>query len=95
MPRDRLGNFVPGARSDAGEAHLNVLAHLSDREVGLRLDQFSADTRSLIFPYRKQGGVLLSGRTRQAVFRNIRPTANELAGYAPSYAINRVLDESM
>jgi hypothetical protein len=29
------------------------------------------------------------------VFRLIRPTANELPGYAPSYAINRVLDESM
>ena len=71
------------------------VAHLSDKEVGLRLDQFSADTRPLIFPYRKQGGVLLSGRSRQVVFRNIRPTANELAGYAPSYAINRVLDESI
>jgi RNA ligase len=29
------------------------------------------------------------------VFRTIRPTANELPGYVPSYAINRVLDESM
>jgi RNA ligase len=70
------------------------VAHLSDKEVGLRLDQFPADIRSLIFTYRKQGGDLLSGRSRQMMFRLIRPTANELLGYVPSYAINRVLDES-
>jgi hypothetical protein len=28
------------------------------------------------------------------VFRLVRPTANELAGYVPSYAINRLQDES-
>jgi RNA ligase len=71
------------------------VAHLSDKDVGLRLDQFSADTRPLIFAYRKQNGDLLSGRARQVVFRSIRPTANELPGYVPSYAINRMLDESM
>jgi RNA ligase len=72
-----------------------AVAHLSDKDVGLRLGQFSPDIRSLIFPYRKQGGNLLSGRPRQLVFRTIRPTANELPGYVPSYAINRVLDESL
>jgi RNA ligase len=50
---------------------------------------------TLIFPYRKQGGDLLSGRSRQIGFRLIRPTGNELPGYVPSYAINRPLDESM
>jgi RNA ligase len=72
-----------------------AVAHLSDKDVGLRLNQFPAEVRSLIFPYRKQGGDLLSGRPRQLVFRSIRPNANELPGYVPSYAINRVLDESM
>jgi RNA ligase len=72
-----------------------AVAHLSDKDVGLRLGQFSPDVRPLIFPYRKQGGNLLSGRPRQLVFRTIRPTANELPGYVPSYAINRVLDESL
>jgi len=71
------------------------VTHLSDKDVGLRLAQFPADIRPLIFPYRKQSGDLLSGRARQMVFRLIRPTANELPGYLPSYAINRVLDESM
>ena len=41
------------------------VAHLSDKEVGLRLDQFPADIRSLIFPYRKQGGACYpAGRDR-------------------------------
>src|SRR5262249_51298298 len=70
------------------------VAHLSDKDVGLRLNEFPSDIRPLIFSYRKQGGDLLSGRARQMVYRLIRPTANELAGYVPSYAINRVLDES-
>jgi RNA ligase len=71
------------------------VAHLSDKDVGLRLSQFPAHIRSLIFPYRKQSGDLLAARSRQMVFRLIRPTANELPGYVPSYAINRVLDESV
>jgi RNA ligase len=80
---------------DTAKREAASVAHLSDKDVGLRLDQFPPDIRSLIFPYRKQSGDLLSGRTRQMVFRLIRPTANELPGYAPSYAINRVLDESI
>jgi RNA ligase len=87
---EQLDTFVEAATREAA-----AVAHLSDKEVGLRLNQFPADIRSLIFPFRKQGGDLLSGRSRQLVFRTIRPTANELPGYVPSYAINRVLDESM
>ncbi|MCK9909820.1 hypothetical protein MXD81_11820, partial [Microbacteriaceae bacterium K1510] len=76
------------------EAEANAVAHLSDREVGLRLDQFPPDVRSLIFPYRKNGTDLLSGRTRQVAFRTLRPTGNELEGYVPSYAMARVKDET-
>jgi putative RNA ligase len=86
----RLDTVVETARREAAS-----VAHLSDKDVGLRLDQFPADIRPLIFPYRKQSGDLMSGRARQMLFRLIRPTANELPGYVPSYAINRVLDESM
>jgi RNA ligase len=88
--KERLDAIVGLATREAAS-----VAHLSDKEVGLRLDQFSPDIRSLIFPYRKNSGDLLSGRPRQIVFRLIRPTANELSGYVPSYAINRVLDESL
>jgi RNA ligase len=86
----QLDGLIETARREAA-----AVAHLSDKDVGLRLDRFPADIRPLIFPFRKQGGDLLSGRSRQMVFRTIRPTGNELAGYTPSYAINRVLDESI
>lgn len=66
---------------------------LSDKEVGLRLDSFPEDIRRFIFPLRKFGS-LLEGRTREALFRSIRPTGNRLEGYTPSYAMNRVTEES-
>lgn len=66
---------------------------LSDKDVGLRLTEFPEDVRGLIFPYRKNAGDLLIGRTRSAMFRAIRPTSNVLVGYTPSYAINRVFEE--
>jgi RNA ligase len=60
------------------------VAHLSDKEVvGPRLNEFPADIRGLIFTLHKQKGSLLSGRSRQAIFRPIRPTGNELPGYVP------------
>jgi RNA ligase len=72
----------------------DTVAELSDKEVGLRLDTFPADVRRFIFPYRKAGGDLLGGRTRDLVFRSIRPDGNRLEGYAPSTAMNRVMDEA-
>lgn len=50
--------------------------------------------RPCIFAWRKQGGDLLQGRSRAVVFRAIRPTENVLAGYVPSYAIDRVMDKA-
>lgn len=70
-----------------------TVAGLSDKEVGLRLNQWPDPIRTFIFPYRKNAGDLLLGRTRQALFRAIRPTGNVLAGYTPSYAMNRVIFE--
>lgn len=71
--------------SDAVE----TVAGLSDKEVGLRLGSFPEDVRRFIFPLRKFGS-LLESRTREALFRSIRPTGNKLEGYVPSYAMNRV-----
>jgi hypothetical protein len=33
-------------------------------------------------------------RTRQTLFRAVRPTGNVLPGYVPSFAMNRVMDEA-
>jgi len=73
------------------EAAANV-AHLTDKQVGLLPPDFPADLRPYVFAWRKSSGDLLSGRSRQMVYRAIRPDGNRLDGYAPSSAMNRVLD---
>lgn len=69
-----------------------AVADLSDRELGLTLPGLPADVRSFLFPYRKAGN-RLEGKSRTVLLRAIRLTGNALPGYAPSYALNRVLDE--
>lgn len=49
--------------------------HLSDKDVGLKLHTMPPDIRSFVFPYRKQGGDLLSGRSRLNLFKAISPDA--------------------
>lgn len=71
------------------------IASWTDKEVGLALSTFPEPARAFIFPYRKNNGDLMSGRARQALFRAIRPTGNRLEGYVPSYAMNRVAEESL
>lgn len=70
------------------------VAHLTDKEVGLMLDTFPERVRRFVFPFRKGGGDLLTGRTREVLFRAIRPDANRLEGYRASSAVNRVLNEA-
>lgn len=103
LPEEFWGDFdaitrIIGSKVTAIRDGVAVLAksveQLSDKDVGLRLDTFPVQLRSLIFPYRKNGGDILSGRTRQHLFRMIRPTGNKLDGYRPSYSINRVLEEA-
>ncbi len=53
-----------------------------------------ARSAGTIFTLRKQKDGLLSGRSRQVIFRLVRPTGNELPSYVPSYAITRLQDES-
>ena len=72
--------------------------HLSDRDVGLQLKELfpDPDVRDFIFPYRKHGNSLMvAERPRHNLFMRIRPTGNQLNGYQPSYAINRVADEDL
>lgn len=102
LPEEFWGDFdaitgildvqVQGLVRRAGEA-VRTVDGLSDKEVGLRLGSFPEDVRRFIFPLRKFGS-LLNGRTREALFRSIRPTGNRLEGYTPSYAMNRVTEEA-
>lgn len=70
------------------------LAELTDKEVGLQLHTLPEDTRPFVFPYRKQGGDLLNGRSRVGLFKAIRPDRNELDGYVPSSSVTKVLEDS-
>lgn len=95
---DRIAGLLNARIHDivtAVQREADLVSCLSDKEVGLRLDAFPANVRPFIFPYRKNGGDLLSGRARQALFRHIRPTGNRLDGYEPSFAMNRVVEESL
>ena len=69
-------------------------AHLSDKELGLRLRTLDPQVRPFIFSWRKAGGAL-DGRARGGLFRMVRPTGNALDGYTPSYAMGRVMDEAL
>jgi RNA ligase len=72
--------------------------HLTDKELGLMLKEIPERIRSFVFPRRKHAGnldaMISHPRTREALFRSLRPTGNVLPGYRPSYAINRILEEA-
>lgn len=87
-----LGNRIEQVIRKVSEEASKV-ASWSDKELGLRLQTYPEDVRPFLFPYRKNAGDLLRGRTKLALFRHIRPTGNRLSGYAPSYAMNRVSAE--
>lgn len=65
----------------------------TDKDIGLQLRTLDPDVQPFIFSWRKSNGKL-EGRSREALFRHVRPTGNILAGYTPSYAINRVIEEA-
>jgi RNA ligase len=68
------------------------VANLSDKELGLSLNSLPADARPYLFGFRKSGAI--TGKSRDTLMRSIRPTGNALAGYVPSYAMGRVLDDA-
>ncbi len=68
------------------------IAHLSDKESGLSLNSLPADARPYLFGFRKSGAI--TGKSRESLMRSIRPTGNVLAGYVPSYAMGRVLQDA-
>ena len=68
------------------------IAHLSDKELGLSLNSLPADARPYLFGFRKSGAI--TGKSRESLMRSIRPTGNVLAGYVPSYAMGRVLEDA-
>jgi RNA ligase len=69
------------------------VAALSDKELGLTLQEQPAEIRPFLFAWRKSGG-RVDGKLRDTLLRAIRPTGNALEFYVPSYAMGRVLSEA-
>lgn len=80
---ERLNDLIEKVKLECG-----LINDMPDKEVGLRLHEFSEDIRRFIFPYRQ--GKLLDGRTRHALFEAIRPNRNVLPGYRASSSVMRV-----
>ncbi len=80
--------------TDRIEATAAQTEGLSDRDLGLSLATYPEDVRPFLFAWRKAKG-RIEGKTRQLLFRAIRPTGNVLPGYVPSYAMNRVMEDAV
>ena len=65
---------------------------LTDKELGLSLHTYPDHVRKLIFPMRKHG-TILRGRSREVLYRMVRPTGNVLAGYVPGARLNKLMEE--
>jgi|GEM_PF-3928871 RNA ligase len=70
------------------------VAHLSDKELGLSPASLPADVGAYVFGFRKRGGAI-DAKAREKLFRQIRPTGNELPGYVASSALGRVMEEAL
>ena len=70
-----------------------AVAHLSDKELGLSGESISEELRPFLFAYRKQGAIV--GKTRDTLWRLLRPKGNILEGYEPSSGLQRVADEAV
>ncbi len=89
--RARLTTKLASLEARLVQAAASV-AHLTDKELGLQQSRLSRDVKPYVFPFRKKGG--LPG-VRSGLLKAIRPTANELEGYTPSRAMNRVADDAL
>lgn len=69
------------------------VAALSDKEVGLRLKALPGAARRYIFAYRRDPDLLGDAKARQALLRDVKPKANELPGYRPSFALQRIAED--
>lgn len=70
----------------------NKITKLSNKEIGLQLQDYPQHLQQFIFSCRKYGGpggLLENARTRIALFEKIRPNGNLLPGYVPSATVVR------
>jgi RNA ligase len=78
------------AKVEGGRA---TVADLTDKELGLRLSTLPDDVRPFIFASRKRPDWTEEARTRDAMYRLIRPSGNDLPGYVPTRLLCAILDD--
>ena len=67
----------------------------TDKELGLRLGEVSAQARPFVFLARRKGaGWQHDPKAHDALWRELRPTGNELAGYVPSTTLRAVQEDA-
>ena len=102
LPEEFWGDFDDIIRIINGQIEATIavvrdvaksVEHLSDKELGLSLATLDKRAQPYVFDWRKSGGKL-GNRSMATMFRGVRPTGNVLAGYTPSFAVNRVQDDA-
>lgn len=77
----------------AVDAAVIAYAHLTDKELGLRLRELGEVERSFIFAARRGGATwATTTKARVGLIKLFRPTGNTLPGYEPTKLLNRVLN---
>lgn len=70
--------------------------HTSDKELGLILQSLPEVVRTFLFARRKYGKAWIDHtRTRQTIFKRLRPVANILPGYNPSRSMLKLNDGTL
>ena len=82
---EMLARRLESIRSLAAE-----VAHLSDKELGLKQRELPSEIGRYLFSYRRNPDLSQDTKASSRLLRDIRPNANVLPGYAPSYAVQRV-----
>lgn len=75
-------------------ATVESVAHLDDKQLGLSLAALDPDVRRFVFTCRKQGDPMGHPKSRHAMMQSIRPDANRLGGYEPSYKMRHFVSET-
>lgn len=72
---------------------VDQLAPLTDKQIGLMLEEIPERIRPFIFAARKRLTWSIEGKTKATLWRNLRPTGNRLEGYTPSSVMNKLAEE--
>ena len=71
------------------------LAPLTNKQIGLMLHELPEHIRPFIFAARRSLAWDREGKTKDTLWRALRPDSNRLEGYEPTSAMNKVAEEDL